>query len=108
MYLHDDHYHTSECYQCSELKDDIIEIKYWFKYLLEQLYSTSPLDKAEFERTLEEAGACLGLNIPTSDLAIERKQYPKPNQHPLARPSFDIESWKLWNNKQLKQLVTQK
>jgi hypothetical protein len=91
----------SECFGCDEKDNKIDNVKYWLKYLLEQLYSKTAFDCDEFERCLQELCSEVSMKIPKEELCVEHKASLKIATHPMQK-TFDIGAWKDWNNNYLK------
>jgi hypothetical protein len=96
-------YSVRECYACEEKRESLVETKYWLEYLLEQVYSEGLLDVVEFERTLQELSAIVGLKVPTSSPNLERKADKEPS---VKSPKFDVLGWIRFNNQYLKNIST--
>lgn len=100
MFFEDDNYYAYECEKCDEKDNQLSDIKYWLLYLIEQLYSSDPLNINECERTLEELCAVVKVNLPARDIAIERKSY-FPTQISY------LQDWQTFNKQYLKELTNQ-
>jgi hypothetical protein len=88
MYIYcDEDYEMKECAACKEQHDQIGELKYWFKGLLEVLYSND-FDVEDFEGHLEEIAASLEMKVPSKDIVLTKK-----NAQDV------LLSWINWNNK---------
>ena len=96
---YDEPYCEAECFECESKDNQLDDVKYWLKYLLDQLYSSKELDLIELERTLEELGHIVNVNLPERDLSIERRTF-LPQAY-----SLPLESWKEFNHNYLKQIA---
>lgn len=90
MYLYNEP--PPECYYCDQKDDQILDIKYWFIALTDQLYGKEKFDDLQLEHCLVNLANCVGARLPELPLAISKKQ--------------DIlEVWKSYNTQHLKSLV---
>jgi len=62
------------CFKCQETKDKEEDIRDWFGVVVDQIYSSADLDRQYFERCLEELCHLVGVDLPKSEMQIQRKE----------------------------------
>lgn len=70
--MHFDEEPSHECYLCDDTYKKLDTAKYWLESIVEQLYSTEPIDTLKFEDHLEELCYQLEMHIPKTSLHIKR------------------------------------
>ena len=103
MYI-DEPYCENECFNCSVKENKMHDIKYWFRQVLEQLYSTDNLEIDSLERCVQEMCSLIGMKIPQQDICIKRMKDKKDVQVYNIKPHTIISEWLEFNNSYLKQL----
>ncbi len=105
MYMYEDDQYGSKCFECEEKQNKLNDVKYWIKYIIDQLYSDDELNELELENFLEELCAVVDTKVPIKAMTIQRAPIAKVEYHPITKP-FDMQAWVEWNKNHLKQLVS--
>lgn len=90
------------CFDCEENQKKISDLKYWFKSVLDQLYSNESLDLHDLENCLDEVAHLLHMRLPKKDLEIQRAERLPEHAFSNVKRIDILPIWVEWNNNYLK------
>lgn len=101
MYFHEEPPYEQNCCSCEDKESALKTMKYWFKSIVDQIYSKHSLDSCDLENCLDELSRYFHMRLPETEMQISRKQETKVI--PI-REGDEVESWKNFNNEYLRSL----
>lgn len=109
MYGWDEPYAEEECFECSEKENQLTDVAYWLRAVVDQLYGLEEFSAENLEHYLDELAHVAKIKLPQLQLAVstirENPTVERANRTTESNTSGLLNSWISANNQYLKSLT---